>query len=651
MKQYTVLGALRRRAQWVAGAIGLLSGCSRTVVGGRMDGAMRDIPTSERDASMANVDTGVFVGDSASDSIDVPNVDSIAPVDAPGPPAPTPRPIFPVSLGDVSLRRPTLRWQLPVGTDGAEVSLCRDRACTLLIETVRIVGTSMRPSVALPPRSVVFWRLRATVGAATNITYSPTWLFHVPATDNSSNIDTSSNPHFDLNGDGFDDIVVGASTSSPRAQIQAGTVSVFHGSAAGVLQTVARVLEGVAANDLFGCSVAHAGDVNGDGFGDLIVGAYQAAPGGRLDAGAASVFHGSEGGISVSPSQVLEGAVASDLFGSSVAGAGDVNGDGFSDIVVGAFNASPGGRGNAGTASVFHGSATGVLRDPAIVLEGVSANERFGFSVAGAGDLNGDRLSDLVVGAYQAAPGGRRDAGRASVFQGSAMGIQMSPTQVLDGVAATDQFGFSVASAGDLNGDGFGDLIVGAIQTDPGGRGNTGRASVFHGSAMGVSRIAMRVLEGVAPGGLFGFSVSSARDLNGDGFGDLVVGAQAAASGGRSFAGTASVFYGAAMGVPMTPTRVIEGVRANDRLGYSVAGAGDVNGDGFADIVVGAFTASPGGRRDAGAASVFQGTAMGIPVTPAWIFEGRVAGDNFGCSVASSERAHRSVVWRVFALS
>jgi len=538
-----------------------------------------------------------------------------------------------MSLGDVTQRRPTLRWELPTSFDGAVVELCQDRACTRVIETLTVTGTSARPLADLPGRSVVFWRLRGRFGTTTDTVYSPTWLFHVPAISASSSVDTSNNPHFDVNGDGFDDVVVGAFEASPGGRMLAGTVSVFLGSAAGIASMPARVLEGQAAGDQFGFSVAGAGDLNGDGYADLVVGAAGALPGARMQAGAASVFLGGASGIPSVPSLVLEGGEY-DRFGYSVAGAGDVNGDGYADLVVGAAEATVGGRSIAGLVRVFHGGRMGVVVTPNIVLEGDAAGDRFGSAVAGAGDVNGDGYSDLVVGAPGASPDGRSEAGIVSVFLGGPVGMATMPVAMIDEAAAGDRFGSAVASAGDVNGDGHADVVVGAFTASPGGRRFAGSASVFHGGSTGIVTSPTLVVEGAAMFSQFSYAVTSAGDVNGDGFGDVVIGASLASPGSRSNAGSASVFLGSRSGLGMIPGRVLEGVTAGEQFGFSVARAGDVNGDGFADIVIGATFASPGDRASAGAASVFHGSTSGIGATPARVLEGAAEGDRFGYSVA-----------------
>src|SRR5204862_215184 len=157
-----------------------------------------------------------------------------------------------------------------------------------------------------------------------------------------------------------------------------------------------RVLEGTAAGDRFGISVAGAGDVNGDGFADLVVGAYFSSPGGRMSTGTASMYLGSGGGISSTPHRVLEGTTPGDCFGISVAGAGDVNGDGFADLIVGAYLASPGGRPNAGTASVYLGSGSGISSTSHRVFQGTAGGDSFGISVASRDDVQREGLGRIV---------------------------------------------------------------------------------------------------------------------------------------------------------------------------------------------------------------------------------------------------------------
>jgi hypothetical protein len=516
---------------------------------------------------------------------------------------------------------------LPAGFDGAVVELCRDRACTMVLETLAVSGTSARPMTDLPARSVVFWRLRGRVGATVDTVYSPTWLFHVPAVSARGGVDNSFNPHLDVNGDGFDDVVVGARTASVGSLRVLGTASVFHGSASGIAATPTRVLAGPQQSSSFGESVAGAGDINGDGYGDLIVGAPNTNVNTRETAGSARVFHGSPSGIAAFPNAMLLGVAAADHFGGSVASAGDINGDGYADVVVGAAGADVLGRSNGtGTASLFYGSGSGIAATPTGVISGARQGDQFGISVASAGDVNGDGYSDLVVGSQMADPGGRESAGRASVFYGSVSGIPALPTMIIEGRAEGNQFGISVASAGDVNGDGYADLVVGAHHLHPVGLDRAGSASVFHGSAAGLTAIPARTFAGVTAGDRFGFSVASAGDLNGDGYADIVIGAYAASPGG-----SVSVFHGSASGVASTPVRVFQEEETLAYFGYSVAGAGDVNGDGYADVVIGAWGANPDGR-----ASVFHGSGSGIPATPARVLQAAGSSDRFGCSVASA---------------
>ncbi len=374
----------------------------------------------------------------------------------------------------------------------------------------------------------------------------------------------------DVNNDGFDDIIVGA-WSNDAGGFSAGRAYVFSGQTGDTLY----VFTGEAAGDWFGWSVASAGDVNSDGFVDLIVGAWRNDAGGEF-AGRAYVLSGQTGDTIY----VFTGEAAYAFFGWSVASAGDVNNDGFDDLIVGA-NGNDAGGNNAGRAYVFSGQ-TG---DTIYVFTGEAAEDNFGGSVASAGDVNNDGFDDLIVGANGNDAGGT-SAGRAYVFSG-----QTGDTiYVFTGEAVGEQFGRQVASAGDVNNDGFADLIVGVPFNDAGGF-DAGRACVFSGQ----TGDKIYTFTGEAANDFFGFSVASAGDLNNDGFDDLIVGANGNDAGGNG-AGRAYVFSG------QTGDKiyVLTGETAGDAFGSSVASVGDLNNDGFDDLIVGAPA------TDAGRAYVFS---------------------------------------------
>jgi MYXO-CTERM domain-containing protein len=433
----------------------------------------------------------------------------------------------------------------------------------------------------------------------------------------------------DVNGDGFSDVIVGA-YAFDNGQTNEGGAFVYFGSASGLSTAAAWTAESDQANAQFGWSVASAGDVNGDGYGDVIVGAY-VFDNGQTNEGRAFLYFGSASGLSTAAGWTAESDQAAAYFGNSVASAGDVNGDGYGDVIVGA-NGFSNGQSTEGRAFVYFGSSSGLSMAPAWTAESDQANAYFGVSVTSAGDVNGDGYGDVIIGA-SSFDNGEANEGRAFVYFGSASGLFSVPSWTAESDQASALFGVSVASAGDVNGDGYGDVIVGAPSFDN-GQTNEGRAFVFFGSASGLSTAPAWTAESDQAAAGLGTSVASAGDVNGDGYGDVIVGA-AGFSNGQANEGRAFVYFGSASGLFPAPTWTTESDQASAAFGISVASAGDVNGDGYGDVIVGASGFS-NGQANEGRAFVYFGSASGLSMAPAWTAESDRAGANFGVSVASA---------------
>jgi hypothetical protein len=434
----------------------------------------------------------------------------------------------------------------------------------------------------------------------------------------------------DVNGDGYSDVMVGA-YGYDNGQTNEGAAFVYHGSATGINTTPADTLESNQAIAFMGWSEASAGDVNGDGYSDVMVGAPFYVNG-QTDEGAAFVYHGSATGINTTPVTTVESNQAGAQMGASVAFAGDVNGDGYSDVIVGAY-LYDNGQTNEGRAYVYHGSATGISTTASATVESNQAGAQMGFSVASAGDVNGDGCSDVMVGAYLY-DNGETNEGAVFVYHGSVGGIITAPTATMESNQASAQMGISVSSAGDVNGDGYSDVIVGASDYDN-GETNEGAAFVYHGSADGINTTATSTVESNQDGAQTGYSVASAGDVNGDGYSDVIVGAWQFDDGANTDEGRAFVYHGSPTGINTAAAAFVESNQANARMGNSVASAGDVNGDGYSDVIVGAYFFD-NGENNEGRAYVHHGSATGINTTAAAIMESNLAEARMGISVASA---------------
>ncbi|WP_413168090.1 Ig-like domain-containing protein [Capilliphycus salinus ALCB114379] len=442
----------------------------------------------------------------------------------------------------------------------------------------------------------------------------------------------------DINGDGIDDLIVGSSNADPNGNTDAGESYVVFGSDQGFSASLeisdlngrnGFAIEGINEKDYSGHSVSGAGDVNGDGIDDLIIGAPR-RPQEFVGSGNSYVVFGSDQGFDASLELsdldgsngfAINGIDAGDRSGQSVSGAGDINGDGIDDLIIGAPNADPNGNNGAGESYVVFGSAEGF--DANLELSDLDGSNGFiingfynsivnnssgsGRSVSGTGDLNGDGIDDLIIGA----PWSFFSSGKSYVVLGSDQGfdasLELSDLDgsngfVIKGDSVWDYFGHSVSGAGDINNDGFDDLIIGEPLGD---LYDSGESYVVLGSDQGFSEtlttsnldgsngFVINALDILDNSEHSGHSVSGAGDINGDGFDDLIIGAPNADIG----SGNSYVVLGSDLGFSASVNLsyldgingfVINGIDALDNSGRSVSGAGDINGDGFDDLIIAA---------------------------------------------------------------
>ena len=412
-------------------------------------------------------------------------------------------------------------------------------------------------------------------------------------------------------------------------------------------------INGIDADDYSGSSVSGAGDINGDGIDDVIIGAYMAYPSGE-----SYVVFGNSAGFPLildlatldgSNGFQINGTDPYDLSGMSVSGAGDLNSDGIDDVIIGAPVGFPNDTLYAGASYVVFGSSVGF---PASInlsslngsngfqINGVDGSDWSGYSVSGAGDINGDGIDDVIIGAFKADPIGL-ETGQSYVVFGDSAGFPASLDLAsldgsngfhINGEDSYDQMGLSVSGAGDINDDGIDDVIIGAPAATANGFYGAGKSYVVFGSSEGfptsldVFSLNGRngfVINGIDIADYSGHSVSAAGDVNSDGIDDVIIGAYQADPVGIN-TGQSYVVFGSSEGflADFNLTSLdgnngfqINGIDASDLSGWSVSGAGDINGDGIDDVIIGAHDADPNNVSGAGESYVVYGSSTGFPVS------------------------------------
>ncbi len=481
----------------------------------------------------------------------------------------------------------------------------------------------------------------------------------------------------DVNGDGYDDLIVGApgydvenGVAGSTVLTEAGRVLVYHGGPDDITTITAEAdwtASGDQAGAHFGAALAILGDTNGDGYADLLVGAPGYADE-QPDEGAVHVYRGGPTGLSPAPVWVAHPTnQANARFGGAVSAAGDVNGDGYADIAVGAPGYTREQVGEGG-AFVYHGGPAGLANAPAWQIRGDREKILLGQSVANAGDVNGDGYADLLVGAPHY-DGGLTEQGAVFLYAGGPGGPATTPLWSAEGGQAWARLGQAIAGAGDVNGDGYADVILGVPLYDH-EMHDDGQAHVYYGGPDGPGDepdwIAPPPNQGTAVYGIsarFGYAVA-AGDVNGDGYADVLITANGYDAEANN-EGAAFVYYGGPDGLADEPAWIAHPTdQAFANFGRAAA-VGDVNGDGFSDVFVGTpwRDVDPNLHsdvQDEGALYGFYGSAEGLSPTPDWtiigdnnraelglsIAVGDVNGDGYADLVAGAYKHTTDQVWR-----
>lgn len=384
----------------------------------------------------------------------------------------------------------------------------------------------------------------------------------------------------------------------------------------------------------YGFAVASAGDVNNDGFADAMVGAPKYEIDGQAS-GAVFLYTGSTSGLSTAPYRLVTTADKGSLFGYSVANAGDVNNDGWNDLLIGSPNHYHEGiSGQPGAAYLYYGSSSGLQVDYEWMAVGPSRDTHLGNVVAAAGDVNNDGYDDVLIAqrgdASQSAPS------MVYLYLGSGSGLESTPQRTYNLLTAyPESSGLSLSGLGDVNSDGYSDFAIGLPYFDLDEDDNTGQVQVFYGSHRDfLPSSPSWIYNGSNRSDFFGASVAGG-DANNDGLQDLVVGAPGYDDYYIINAGAAYLFPGTATGLSLAPTWIAHSNRPDSGFGISAAFLGDVNGDYFNDVVIGAYKYSMANEQ-MGAAFVFSGQLDGFSPVAVWSGYGNQSTTEYGFSVSGA---------------
>jgi hypothetical protein len=358
----------------------------------------------------------------------------------------------------------------------------------------------------------------------------------------------------DVNQDGFSDVVIGARGYDGNT----GKIYVYSGKDSSLL--FSKIGEEVGSR--FGVAVDTAGDFNSDGYADVIVGADSFDSSGK-----AYVYSGEDYSLLFS----VVGENPDDNLGSRVAGVGDFNADGFSDVVIGITRYDGVAGTDTGKIVVYSGIDSSLL----FSSEGEQADYEFGYGVSGAGDFNGDGFSDVIGSTYGSSGVDPSRRGKVYIYSG----FDQSSIFYNTGENAGDKFGVNISRAGDFNADGRDDIVVGAEQYDGIAGQNSGKIYVYSG----LDGSLLFSIEGENSGDNFGGAVSFAGDFNFDGNDDVVATSLNYDGVAGNNSGKIYIYSGADQSLLFS----MEGEKIDGRLGIFVAAANDVNGDSYSDVIVG----------------------------------------------------------------